>query len=193
MEIIILVLIIFAISSWVKGIGAQSPNNSNRTTRGNTSQGYTRTGNRADQDTPWQAKGSYDQNTMAKTQEQVDYQKVTNRNDNLRALEERLAKSLRSISAEPAQSRSRNYTNSTTVNRTTPRNMRSGNNAMRKSTYNNHTESSAALRDEIQESMALWHDNLGRMHNINMEFEQHISQQHADQRKWVKDAQSIDR
>lgn len=193
MEIIIVVLIIFAISSWAKGIGGQSPNNSNRTARGNTSQGYTRTGNRADQDIPWQAKGSYDQNTMAKTQEQVDYRKMTNRNDNLRALEERLTKSLRNIGAEPARAGSRNYTNSTTVNRTTPRNMRSGNNSMRKSTYNNHTESSAALRDEIQEATSLWHDNLGRMHVINMEFERHIAQQHADQRKWIRDAQSMDR
>lgn len=190
MEIIILVLIVFTISSFIKGVSGQSTNNSNRTTQDSSGVNYSRTGNRADSNNSRPASGNYDRNTMARTQEQLDYNKVTTRNDNLREIEERLSKSLRNLKGEIAQPAQRNYTKTAS----TGSGMRKSNNyPTGRNSYNNHTESSAALRDEIQEATSLWHDNLGRMHVINMEFERHIAQQHADQRKWIRDAQSMDR
>ena len=190
MEIIILVLVIFAVSSFIKGVSGQSSTNSNRPTRDSSGGNYTRTGNRSDSNSSRPASGNYDRNAMARTQEQVDYNKVTTRNDNLREMEERLSKSLRNLKGEIVRPAQRNYAKTAS----TGSNVRKSNNYPTGiNSYNNHTESSAALRDEVHESIVLWHENLGRMHVINMEFERHIAQQHADQQRWVRDAQSMDR
>lgn len=193
MEIIIVILVVFAVSSWVKGISSQSTNNDGSNPRGNMGGGYTRTGSRADERSQrTNTTGDYQKNAMGRTQEQVDYQKVTTRNDNVRELEARLAKSLKNLTGEQLRSAERNYAK-TPGSRNTSRNARSNNSPLNKSQFGNHGESNAALRDEIQESTMLWHENMRKMNMINLEFQRFMDQQHADQRKWMRDAQSMDR
>lgn len=180
MEIIIIMIIVLAVSSLAKSFttGTSGPNTTNRNTA------------RSDESS-WTARGSYDKNTMLRTQEQTDYRKVTARNENLREIEARLSRSLRTVAGEPAQA-ARTYARTSSA-RTAQASAPRRNRSVVKSQFDNHTESSAALRDEIQEATLLWHDNLEQMNLTNLEFRKHIEQQHSDQRKWVKESQSLDR
>lgn len=69
---------------------------------------------------------------------------------------------------------------------------RSNNSPLRKSTFNNHEESSSYLRDEIKEAKILWDMNKARMKSVNDDFNRAIEKQHQEQQRMMQNARSID-
>lgn len=170
----------------IKGISSQNSNKDSRS-----SSQYTRNDSPSAQNNSWSNQGDFGSNSMARTQEQMDYHKTTSRNDNLRDLEARLSKSLNNLAGQAQNQRKEIYAR-TSVSQGTSRRM-TNTNPLKRSQFDHHEESGAALRDEILESKILWHENLAKMQMVNDDLRRHIEQQHADQRSWMRDAQRIER
>lgn len=71
--------------------------------------------------------------------------------------------------------------------------MLGGNNPLKKTSFDNHEESSAYILDEETESKELWALNRMRMQAVNNDFNQFVVEQHLENQRLMKKARSIDR